>query len=166
MAGVTHKSVGPQLTQAEYEAADSHEVIYAIPLHTYGGEAGILTHAAPGTTYVHFLVASQPIAIDRIDWTALPAAPTHILFRALCVGNEAGAGKGLKVYNHDKAQDLAEILWDGSAAGYRQPTTGWVSLAGKNLSGSADLLEIYVKGSSATENITMYNFQVWLKRAV
>ncbi len=127
--------------------------------------AAPMIHTNPGTTYVRFTTPVGNSTSFAMDWTAFPAAPTHIrLSSGYIGGNEAGAGKGMEIYNYSQNEVLAALTWDGNTDAVR--STGWVSLAGKTMTGTDDMLMIYVKGASATEDIRSYSFFMQIKRSV
>jgi len=70
-------------------------------------------------------------------------------------GNEAGSNKGIEIYDLTNASQMCEVTWNGNAL-QNSLTASWVG--GTQLSGDI-VLVARVKGSSATEDITIYSFE-------
>lgn len=99
--------------------------------------------ADPGTTYT----------LAKANWAYLPyvAGKKGKLIVSGHSGNEAGAGKGVRLYNQTDTATLGEITWNGSLT---QPSAESAEFtfpaAGKNL-------RIECKGTSATEDLGFCN---------
>lgn len=77
-------------------------------------------------------------------------------FRVVVVaqGNEAGSGKGIAIYDATSLTKIGEATWDGSAQTIAASTwTDWPS-------GLNDGFQIYAKGSSASEDLTLYSVEL------
>lgn len=122
-----------------------------IPLHN--SVAGVLVAVNPGTAYTNFSVAAGPwdqiMAFDTVAFT-------HARLIAVAQGNEAGSGKGLRL----ASAHSVEVTWDSTGAAVRD--SGWIGITETGV--QSDGLLIEVKGSSATEDITIERAIVLFKR--
>jgi len=102
----------------------------------------------PNTTYVEGnLWAAALEGRNNIDFSKIKAIQCRILTRAQ--GNEAGVGKGICIYNITDGAVLCEVTWDGAASGRR--IGAWTAInVNKEI-----VVGVYVKGSSATEDLTV-----------
>ena len=100
------------------------------------------TKAAPGVAYIE-VDATKRWTCDLQCWERAKISV------ASAVGNEAGAGKGICIYDRTAAAVLCEVTWNGAASANR--TGLWTDISAVNASHE---LSVYVKASSVTENIT------------
>jgi len=73
------------------------------------------------------------------------------------VGNEATAGKGIEIYNGTDAATICEVTWDGSTQ--QNALAGSWTTCGLR---AAKDIQVRVKGSSATEDITVDKVELQL----
>lgn len=107
----------------------------------------------PGTTYIR-IVAGNPIRdlIPGDDWKF-----TAIRLYTVGSGNEAGSGKGVRIYNNTDGTQLVENTWNGTAR--TVVDSGW-----KSIEVTKDITILpQVKASSTTEDITLETISVWLR---
>jgi len=71
-----------------------------------------LTKNNPGLAYVEVNDRCR----TKVDFAKLNVVGMRVVICAS--GNEAGAGKGIEVYDLTGAQGLCEILWDGAGVQY------------------------------------------------
>jgi len=96
-----------------------------------------------GTTYVE----SRPRTRNKIDFSKIRVIAMRIVVGAS--GDEAGAGKGIEIYDFTGSQQLCEVIWNGT--GYQDGLAGsWTSV---NIPTVDSSVGIRFKGSSATEDI-------------
>jgi hypothetical protein len=100
-----------------------------------------LTKTDPGTSYVEFNAVCKRV----VDLTGVKQARISVA----AAGNEDGSGKGVCIYDVTHGQVLCEITWSGSTAIYAAGS--WTDIDVGEIT-----ISIYVKGSSATEDITLY----------
>ena len=103
-------------------------------------------HAAPGVAYVEFDSDYR----TNIDFSTFHAVQARIIVTAQ--GNEAGNGKGIEIYDSTGTAQICEVTWDGAAL--QNALAGSFSTA--NIPTVASGIQIRDKGSSGTENITIY----------
>lgn len=96
----------------------------------------------------------------KIDFSKIPADQIRLNFTA--IGDEAGNGKGIEIYDVTNTQQLCEKTWNG-AANQVCEVTSWTSLP-SNVVGSEVILTIRVKGSSVTEDMTVYTVVMQARR--
>jgi len=131
-----------------------------VPLVVYNlqdqSEGTTVSHSNPNTTYVAFArdavgssAVRATVAYDTITYT-------HCRFVALAEGNEAGTGKGLRF---NIGATAVEATWDGTGASVRD--SGWIAITSP---GGVVNEDLEVKGSSATEDITLYTLVLMFKR--
>jgi len=103
------------------------------------------TYLNPGVAYAEWDANLR----TKIDFSHIKAVNARVVVTA--VGNEAGSGKGIEVYDVTGTASICEVTWNGAAA--QQGLAGsWTSVTK-----TADsVLTVRVKGSSATEDITVY----------
>jgi hypothetical protein len=109
-------------------------------LNLFSSTAGT-TKTDPGTAYVEFNYQMRRV----IDLTGVKQARISVS----AIGNEAGSGKGVCVYDVTNGQVLCEKTWDGS-------TQIWAAGNWTDIDVAEIKISVYVKGSSATEDITIY----------
>lgn len=103
------------------------------------------TVGAPGITYVAYVVGGSGNLCVGTD-TGLYRQVRLVVQGA---GNEAGSGKGMRLTNFS---GLPEVTWSGiSVSTYLGP---WTNITDFTQNGGSTYLSI--KGSSATENLTIY----------
>jgi len=100
--------------------------------------------AAPGVAYVELSALYR----TNIDFSKLAVNQARVIVSA--IGNEAGAGKGIQIWNATDGAAICEVTWDGNA----QQNALAGALTTCNLR-TAKNIYVRVKGSSATENITV-----------
>jgi len=100
---------------------------------------------APGTIYVELDQTLRAM----IDFSAIRGTRARVVVSAQ--GNEAGDSKGIEVYLNGVAQ-VCEVTWNGNALQVCLAGS-WTALVGY---GTDLTLQVDVKASSATENITVY----------
>jgi hypothetical protein len=158
MADIAHVSAGPQLSQVEYEAAASHKGIMAYTVYPiYSRRDGGLLMSNP-SSWTNFVpdVGGGPFHIiiecATVSWT-------HAKLVVSGEGNEAGASKGFGL-NLNGTWVTCE--WSGASAVDRE---GAWTATGLPASGVVQgLLQVY--STTATEDITLYSAQLFLKRDV
>lgn len=101
--------------------------------------------AAPGVAYVEFDADYR----TNIDFSTFHAVRARLVVTAQ--GDEAGADKGIEIYDSTGTAQICEVEWTGNAlqnalAGSFATTVPTV----------ASGIQIRVKGSTGTENITVY----------
>jgi hypothetical protein len=108
-----------------------------------------------GVAYVEPVAEWAVWARDTIDFRVIKAFQCRIV--CMCNGNEAGAGKGVCIYNMTDGVVLCEVTWDGVDA-ITQRVGAWTAL---NLNKEI-VVGVYCKGSSATEDLQVGNthFQI------
>jgi len=102
----------------------------------------------PGMSYIE----QAPLQYKRamIDFKKFEMLEARVVVTAQ--GDEAGAGKGVEIYDQTGGAQLCEVTWTGATL--QQALAGsWTNSHKPN---SDRLLLIRVKGSSATEAITLY----------
>ncbi|MEM2906051.1 MAG: polysaccharide deacetylase family protein [Candidatus Bathyarchaeia archaeon] len=115
---------------------------------------GSFTKTDPGTGYVFLHGAlTHPLPFDL-------ARVKQVRVVVTAQGNEAGNGKGVAIWNQTDGVMLCEATWNGSARqdGLAGP---WTEV---NLTAQKSLLP-YVKGSSASEDISVYRIVMQAKLA-
>jgi len=117
--------------------------------HILIDDAGI-TKTDPGTTYVD-LFAHYSYTIYYFD--KFRAKYARIVVRA--AGTETGPGKGVCLWNDTDKTVLCEAVWDG--AGIRDVHGPWTDVSGLT---AAKSIRVQVKGSSATEDMTVWKIVV------
>ncbi|MBU1066977.1 hypothetical protein KKE60_04290 [Patescibacteria group bacterium] len=117
----------------------------------FQNETGTLS-AAPGVAYVEF---DQSLRTS-IDFSAIRGTRARVLITAQ--GNEAGAGKGIEIFDSGGAAQLCEVIWNGAAIALNAPGA-WTAFS-LNLDTG---FQVRVKGSSATENITVYTVDLQIE---
>lgn len=113
-------------------------------------EQGGYVKAAPGVNYIII----DNCSAFMLDWDKFKPNKVRIVFTAQ--GNEAGAGKGIELYDSTSAAQVCEKTWDGNAlqSGLASNWTAFTKTTGDRG------YHIRVKGSSGTENITIYYVDV------
>ncbi|RLI45030.1 hypothetical protein DRO69_06060 [Candidatus Bathyarchaeota archaeon] len=102
----------------------------------------------PGTDYV----TAFPSAITKIPFDKFK--PKKIRIIAYAGGNETGSGKGIALWDGTAGAIICEVTWDGSGNGLR--VGDWTDV---DISTERSVW-LKVKGSSATEDITVYRVEV------
>jgi len=100
--------------------------------------------AAPGAAYVELSALYR----TNIDFSKLAVKQARVIVSA--IGNEAGASKGIEIWNNTDGAAICEVTWDGNV----QQNALAGALTTCNLRTAKDVY-VRVKGSSATENITV-----------
>lgn len=100
--------------------------------------------AAPDVAYVELSALYR----SNIDFSKLAVKQARVIVSA--IGDEAGAGKGIQIWNTTDGAAICEVTWDGNA----QQNALAGALTTCNLRTAKDIY-VRVKGSSATENITV-----------
>lgn len=110
-----------------------------------------VTATDPGTAYAEL----SPLYRTNIDFSRLSVKQARVVVSA--VGNEAGAGKGIQIYNSSDAAAICEVTWDGTAQqnGLAGSWTTCSTRAGKDI-------QVRVKGSSGTEDVTVDKVELQL----
>jgi len=110
-------------------------------------EDTLKTVTDPGTAYVEgALWAASNEGRNTIDFSIIKAHQCRIV--TVAQGNEAGAGKGVCIYNVTDGAVLCEVTWDGVGSARR--VGSWTAM---NLNKEI-VVGVYCKGSSATEDFT------------
>jgi len=99
---------------------------------------------APDVAYVELSALYR----TNIDFSKLAVKQARVIVSA--IGDEAGAGKGIEIWNGTDGAAICEVTWDGNA----QQNALAGALTTCNLRTAKDIY-VRVKGSSATENITV-----------
>lgn len=99
---------------------------------------------APDVAYVELSALYR----TNIDFSKLAVKQARVIVSA--IGDEAGAGKGIEIWNNTDGAAICEVTWDGVA----QQNALAGALTTCNLRTAKDIY-VRVKGSSATENITV-----------
>lgn len=108
------------------------------------------TYTNPNTSYTE---TYQKVR-TKFDFSKINVVCMRIVVTAQ--GNEAGAGKGIEIYDVTGTQSLCEVTWDGNAA--QQGLAGaWTNT---NIPTVDSVITIRVKGSSATEDIDLYQAEL------
>ena len=110
-------------------------------------QVAVLSHANPGVAYVEFNLCNRFRA--RIDFSTIQV--NRVRATVTAQGNEAGAGKGIEIYNNTGAAQLCEVTWAGVDPQFSLPGN-WVA---STINADSELW-IRVKGSSATEDIDLF----------
>ena len=100
--------------------------------------------AAPDVAYVELSALYR----TNIDFSKLAVKQARVIVSA--IGDEAGAGKGIEIWNATDGAAICEVTWDGNV----QQNALAGALTTCNLRTAKDVY-VRVKGSSATENITV-----------
>jgi len=118
-----------------------------VVVRLFDDEAGE-TIAAPSTSYTE--AAPLPNKRAKVDFSKFQVLNSRVVVTAQ--GDEAGAGKGIEIWNQTGSAQLCQVTWSGSAL--QQALTAAWSNAHRPTADSE--LRIRVKGSSGTENLTIY----------
>jgi len=119
----------------------------SIPVNiTLFSEPNGYTKVDPGTSYVPLVTGFR----SRIDFRKFK--PKYASLSVVAQGNEVGPGKGVRVYDVTNGVVIAEATWDGTVL-QNPKTTAWASFTSPN---TDSIVEVQVKGSSLTEDITVY----------
>jgi hypothetical protein len=110
--------------------------------HSYAYASSLVTKTDPNTTYVLW-DAAYDLTVDLTHWTRAKILLDN------ASGNEAGSGKGVAIYNSTNSAVLCDVTWNGT--GNIARAGNWVDISA--LTG-AKALRLYVKGSSATEDVS------------
>lgn len=112
----------------------------------------------PGTSYVEMNSRFR----QTIDFSKIPANQIRIMGKSQ--GNEGGTPKGIEAYDSTNTQALCEHTWGGN--GVEDVDSSWTALP-SSLIGSATpiVIQIRVKGSSATEDMDTFSLFLMLRRA-
>jgi len=132
-------------------ALDAHKLIATRLFDEEDGE----NVGVPGVAYAE--QAPLPNKRAKIDFRKFEMLEARIVVTAQ--GDEAGAGKGIEIYDQTGGAQLCEVTWDGAAL--QQALAGsWTST---HIPNSDSELRIRVKGSSGTESITIYAVDLQIK---
>ncbi|MBA7709342.1 hypothetical protein ES703_118257 [subsurface metagenome] len=107
--------------------------------------------SAPGTAYIELSALYR----TNIDFSRLAVKRARVIVSA--IGNEAGAGKGIEIYNSSDAAAICAATWDGSAQ-QNGLAGSWTVCSLR----AAKDIQVRVKGSSATEDITVDRVELQL----
>jgi len=111
------------------------------------------TFTDPGTSYVEWTTGGKTTLRTTIDFTQLK--PKFVKVLVVAEGNESGSGKGIEIYDPANSQSIVAVTWGGTAL--QCPAgSGWGSFTSE----LSRLLTVRVKGSSATEDITIYRVEL------
>lgn len=127
-----------------------------VVIRLFDDEAGE-TIAAPGTAYTE--AAPLPNKRARVPFNKFNVLNSRVVVTAQ--GNEVGSGKGVEIWNQTGSAQLCQVTWSGNAL--QQALTAAWSNAHRPTADSE--LRIRVKGSSATENLTIYAVDLELEIA-
>ncbi len=105
---------------------------------------GDTTYTDIGTTYAEG--GKGALMRTKVDFSKFLGARARILVGGC--GNEAGAGKGVEIYNLTDGVQICEATWDGTSV-QSALTSAWVTLTLNR----EIILTVRVKGASATEDI-------------
>jgi len=132
-------------------AATKLQTVWTTPLLENEGGATLVD---PGTAYAEAGVLARCRA--KIDFSLLKVSSVRVVVSG--IGNEAGAGKGVEIYNVTDGASVCVVTWDGNAQqdGLAGSWTAFTPTAEK-------VLAVRVKGSSATEDITLHSVTLQLK---
>lgn len=100
----------------------------------------------PGLAYAEFDSDYR----TNIDFSTMHAVQARIIVTAQ--GDNAGAGKGIEIYDATGTAQVCEVVWDGAAL--QQALAG--SFSTTNIPTVASELQIRDKGAVAGEQITIY----------
>lgn len=132
-------------------AATKLQTVWIAPLLESEGGAAI---ADPGTAYAEAGVLAR--CRGKIDFSLLKVSSARVVVSG--IGNEAGAGKGVEIYNVTDAVSVCVVTWDGNAQ--QDALAGsWTAFT----PAAEKVLAVRVKGSSATEDITLQSVTLQLK---
>ena len=110
-------------------------------------EPAALNIQNPNTSYVVFDTdLSTTINLDYMQ---------HVRICGKAQGNEAGAGKGISIYDITDGEVLCEYTWTGNAVTEFEGAWTNVKQVG------ATQINIYVKGATATEDMDLW--KIWLE---
>lgn len=140
----TYKSYG---CDGLVETTEEFTIVPLVP----GG--AVITVTDPGTAYVG--VTNSAFYQENVDNSARKYRFARIVARV--TGNEAGATKGIAVFRG--ATQVCDVTWSGTAA--TSVVGAWVAFVDTNNGDQA--YSIRVKGSSATEDITVNRCSLQLK---
>lgn len=107
--------------------------------------------SAPGTAYIEVSALYR----TNLDLMKLPAKQARVIVSA--IGNEAGAGKGIQIWNSTDSAEICAVTWDGDT----QQNALAGSWADVTIRGAKDI-QVRVKGASGTENITIDKVELQL----
>lgn len=107
-----------------------------------------------GTAYAEYIKTGVQVSRDKIDFDKFNSVAMRIVVTA--IGNEAGAGKGIEIYDVTNTTQLCEVTWDGSAQ--------QIALSGSWVAQNSMIGDVTIcarlKGSSATEDITIWKIEL------
>lgn len=109
----------------------------------------------PGVVYVNFGTSAARV-LDLFTYR-----PRYARLNVTCEGNEAGAGKGIEIYDDTAGISLCDYTWDGLGlkdqrvgAWYELPVTAFIE---------DSVLRLRFKGSSPTEQISLWYAELQFK---
>jgi hypothetical protein len=113
-----------------------------------------LVVSAPGVAYVEATNKARTL----LDFSRVEAVYMRII--TIAQGDEAGADKGMEIYDLAHTQQLCEVEWTGNALSYAAGL--WIDVTALALADDT-IISLRVKGSSATEDITIYKAAMQLR---
>jgi len=137
-------------------ASQLNNVIIAerlLALLLFFSQAGV-TVSNPGVAYTE----ADATARTKIPFDKITALYARIVGKAQ--GNEAGASKGLEIYDNTGTQQICEHEWDGNAL--TDIRGAWTDITGLSLSADSEIY-LRVKGATGTEDITIYKAEFQLR---
>ncbi len=106
---------------------------------------------APGTSYVEFSALYR----TNLDFTKISVKQARVIVSA--IGNEAGAGKGIEVYDSSTPGGICAVTWDGNTQ-QNGLAGAWTNC---NRRAATDI-QVRIKASSATEDMTVDKVELQL----
>ena len=107
--------------------------------------------AAPGAAYVELSALYR----TNLDFSRLAVKQARVIVSA--IGDEAGAGKGIQIYNQTDGASICEVTWGGNAQ-QNGLAGAWTACSLR----AAKDMRVMVKGSSGTETITVDKVELQL----
>lgn len=101
----------------------------------------------PGLAYVEIEIDSR----TRIDFSKFDVTNFRVIICA--VGNNAGAGKGIEVWDATTGQQLCEVIWNG-AANQRGLAGSWSKT---NIPTVDSLIQSRIKGAAVGESFNVFS---------
>jgi hypothetical protein len=105
-----------------------------------------VTATTPDTSYTED--AGFTMYRTGVDFRYMDAALARVIVSG--IGDEAGNGKGVEIYDTTNAASIAAVTWDGNAQ-QNAVVGAWTTCT----TITDVVLAVRVKGSSATEDITL-----------
>ena len=145
---------GPRIPTHQHPASDLLGLRWVMTDIIHSEHVGTPVHSNPGTVYTAWDSDAAGAAYASF---LIPEGCTHARLIGTFQGNEAGNSKGVQITVNGVA---VAATWNGN--GRTDINTGWVYLPASPTTTTQGVL--YVKGSSATEDMTMMIFGVAFKR--